>query len=73
MIMVTGYTVAEVAKMLRLSEANVLGKLDRGEILGRKVGRLWRVPPKEFHEKFGEAVPIIEVPIIEAGPKGAAA
>ena len=58
MIVVTGYTVQEVARMLRLSEANVLGKLDRGEIPGRKVGRLWRIPPKEFHAKFGEAVPI---------------
>jgi excisionase family DNA binding protein len=71
MIVAVGYTVAEVARMLRISEANVLGKLESGEIFGSRVGRLWRVPPKEFHEKFGEAVPIS----IAGGPaaKGEAA
>jgi excisionase family DNA binding protein len=55
---VTGYTVAEVAKMLRISENGARDLIERGECPVRRVGRLLRIPPQEFHARYGEAVPI---------------
>jgi excisionase family DNA binding protein len=55
---VTGYTVREIAQMLRISENGARDLIERGECPVRRVGRLLRIPPQEFHAKYGEAVPI---------------
>jgi excisionase family DNA binding protein len=54
--MIVGYKVPEAAGMLRVSENEIRELIARGECPARRVGRLIRIPPKEFHERFGEAV-----------------
>src|SRR5262249_8815587 len=52
-----GYTVDEVAEMLRISRNAAYDLIARGEIASVKVGRLLRVPARPFHDKFGETLP----------------
>jgi excisionase family DNA binding protein len=52
-----GYTVDEVAHMLRISRNAVYDMVAREEIPSVKVGRLLRIPAKPFHNKFGDAIP----------------
>ena len=53
-----GYTVDEVARMLRISRNAVYDMVAREEITAVKVGRLLRIPAKPFHSKFGDAIPL---------------
>jgi len=52
-----GYTVEEVARMLRIGKNATYNLVARGEIPSVKVGRLLRIPAKPFHEKFGDVLP----------------
>ena len=52
-----GYTVGEVAEMLRIGRNAAYDLVARGEIPSVKVGRLVRVPVRPFHDKFGEMLP----------------
>jgi excisionase family DNA binding protein len=52
-----GYTVDEVAEMLRIGRNAAYDLVARGEIPSVKVGRLVRVPVRPFHDKFGEMLP----------------
>jgi excisionase family DNA binding protein len=52
-----GYTVDEVAEMLRISRNAAYDLVARGEVPSVKVGRLVRVPVRQFHDKFGEMLP----------------
>jgi len=52
-----GYTVDEVAGMLRIGRNAAYELVARGEIPSVKVGRLVRVPARPFHDKFGEMLP----------------
>jgi excisionase family DNA binding protein len=52
-----GYTVGEVAHMLRISRNAVYDMVAREEITAVKVGRLLRIPAKPFHSKFGDTIP----------------
>jgi excisionase family DNA binding protein len=52
-----GYTVDEVADMLRIGRNAAYDLVARGEIPSVKVGRLLRVPVRPFHDKFGEMLP----------------
>ena len=38
------YTIEEVAKVLQVNQRTVNRLLERGELRGVKVGRLWRIP-----------------------------
>ena len=51
---VVGYTVEEVAGMLRVNRNVVYDLVAKGEIASVRVGRLLRIPSKPFHEKYGE-------------------
>jgi excisionase family DNA binding protein len=51
-----GYTVDEVAGMLRVSRNAVYDMVARKEIFSVKAGRLLRIPAKPFHEKFGDII-----------------
>ena len=53
---VVGYKVAEVAGMLRISENATRDLIARGELEFVRVGRLLRIPPRQFHAKYGEAL-----------------
>ena len=52
-----GYTVDEVAEMLRIGRNATYDLIARGEIPSVKIGRLVRVPARPFHEKFGDLLP----------------
>jgi excisionase family DNA binding protein len=65
---IVGYTVKQVAGMLQISVNGALKMLDRGEIPGRRLGRLWRIPPAEFHAKFGQPVPFLESAVTSKAP-----
>jgi len=52
-----GYTVGEVAQMLRVNKNCVYEMVARGDIVSVKIGRLVRIPARPFHEKFGEVNP----------------
>jgi excisionase family DNA binding protein len=52
-----GYTVAEIAALLRISRNAVYDMVARKEIPSVKAGRLLRIPAKPFHEKFGDVIP----------------
>jgi excisionase family DNA binding protein len=52
-----GYTVEEVAAMLRVAKNCIYEAVARGEIPSVKVGRLVRIPAGPFHSKFGELNP----------------
>lgn len=43
------YTVAEVAKILRVSEATVRTLLESGELKGFKVGNQWRINEEDLN------------------------
>jgi excisionase family DNA binding protein len=51
-----GYTVDEVAEMLRISRNAVYDMVARKEIPSVKAGRLLRIPAGPFHQKFGEII-----------------
>ena len=52
-----GYTVDEVAGMLRISRNAAYEMVSNKQIPSVKVGRLIRVPAGRFHELFGERNP----------------
>jgi excisionase family DNA binding protein len=52
-----GYTVDEVAEMLRVGRNAAYDLVARGEIPSVKVGRLLRIPVRPFHDKFGDVLP----------------
>jgi excisionase family DNA binding protein len=52
-----GYTVAEVARMLRIGKNAAYDMISNNEIPSVRVGRLLRIPVRPFHEKFGDTVP----------------
>jgi excisionase family DNA binding protein len=52
-----GYTVDEIAAMLRVSRNMAYRMVGSGEIQSIKVGRLLRVPATPFHAKYGDCVP----------------
>jgi excisionase family DNA binding protein len=52
-----GYTVDEVASMLRISRNAAYDMIAKKVIPSVKVGRLIRVPARPFHELFGEINP----------------
>jgi excisionase family DNA binding protein len=52
-----GYTVGEVARMLRISTNAAYEMIGRKEIPSVKAGRLLRIPAGAFHDKFGEVIP----------------
>ena len=45
-------TLGEAAQHLRISRPLLLRLLKRGEMPGRKVGGLWRIPEDSLHEMF---------------------
>jgi excisionase family DNA binding protein len=52
-----GYTVTEVARMLRIGKNAAYDMIASNEIPAVRVGRLLRIPVKPFHEKFGDTIP----------------
>jgi excisionase family DNA binding protein len=52
-----GYTVDEVAAMLRVSRNMAYRMVSSGDVPSIKVGRLLRIPATPFHQKFGDHVP----------------
>jgi excisionase family DNA binding protein len=57
-MLVVGYKVSEAATLLRTSDAKVRDLIARGECPVLRIGRLIRIPPKEFHQIYGDAVPM---------------
>jgi excisionase family DNA binding protein len=56
-MLVLGYTVAEVAHMLRVDEETVRTMIGRGEIAAERVGkRKFRISPEPLHRKYGPPV-----------------
>ena len=51
------WTVADVARYLRLKTETVRGMVRRGELPGMKVGRVWRFKPDSIKNKFMEENP----------------
>jgi excisionase family DNA binding protein len=41
---------AEVARILGVSEADVLATLEKGDLKGKKIGSSWRVPKAALDE-----------------------
>jgi excisionase family DNA binding protein len=52
-----GYTIEEVAAMLRISRNAAYAMVAKGDIPSLRVGRLLRVPVAPFHTKFGGCIP----------------
>lgn len=48
----TAYTLQEVASILRCSYEKAVAMARKGMLPTFRVGRLWRVRPKEFHAQF---------------------
>jgi len=46
-------TIDEVAKLLRVSPDTVYRLAARGELAGRKVGRIWRIPRSAVEQYLG--------------------
>ena len=46
-------TIQDAAKTLKISEGTIRRMLDRGELKGVRVGRLWRIPQTEI-DRFSQ-------------------
>jgi len=44
--------IQDVAEILKVSEGTIRRMLDRGELKGIRVGRLWRIPQTEVDRLF---------------------
>lgn len=49
------YTLREAAEHLKCSEATVRNLIQRGDLKGTRVGKLWRVTDRDLADYLGEA------------------
>lgn len=52
MLLPRAYTPEEVASILQLSKNTVYGLINRGEIVAKKIGKVYRVPPSSLSFVF---------------------
>lgn len=46
-------TVKQAARALGVHEQTVRAQLERGELPGMRIGRIWRIPRRQFCEQTG--------------------